>query len=168
MSRQDRQGTRTPAGLEQKYNFGRVFSDQKKENARQDSEMNRQNFSTREFISYATATIVRLSTELTAVRESLQTANDQINGKLKETEETLSKHGIKLADAEMELSQQGKKLLSSEEAVENLEQNVTGILERLSKAEEQVSKFDERVSSAESEIATLKLKVVALENGLQT
>jgi hypothetical protein len=34
MSKQDRQGVRTTQGLEQKYLFGRVFSNQAQENAR--------------------------------------------------------------------------------------------------------------------------------------
>lgn len=50
MSKQDRQGARTPAGLDQKYNLGRVFSNQEKENARLQRDMNLQNMSTRDLL----------------------------------------------------------------------------------------------------------------------
>ena len=50
MSKQDRQAARTPAGLDQKYNLGRVFSNQEKENARLQRDMNLQNMSTRDLL----------------------------------------------------------------------------------------------------------------------
>ena len=72
MSKQDRQGARTPANLEQKYSFGRVFSQQERENARQNEEMNQQNLTMKQFISYASTTIEQLQKDVAAVNETIK------------------------------------------------------------------------------------------------
>lgn len=72
MSKQDRQGARTPAGLDQKYNLGRVFSNQERENARLQQEMNLQNMSTRDLIYYVMGT-------MNSIESDLQTLMDEVD-----------------------------------------------------------------------------------------
>lgn len=72
MSKQDRQGARTSADLEQKYRFGRYFSEQEKENARQNKEMDQQNMTLRDFISIATSTMDGLQKDLSAAQKTIQ------------------------------------------------------------------------------------------------
>lgn len=72
MSKQDRQGARTPANLEQKYSFGRVFSQQERENARQNEEMNQQNLTMKQFISSVTLAIDTLQKDLTAANQTMK------------------------------------------------------------------------------------------------
>lgn len=72
MSRQDRQGARTPAELEQKYNFGDVFSRQEKENAQRTREMSHQQMTTREFIFFAMAAINRIENDLSKINAEIE------------------------------------------------------------------------------------------------
>lgn len=76
-SKQDRQGARTPANLEQKYSFGRVFSRQEKENARQNEAMNQQNLTLNQFISFATLAIEKLQKDMTTANNSIATLADK-------------------------------------------------------------------------------------------
>lgn len=64
MSKQDRQGTRTPAGLEQKYNFGGVFS-------RLDGENKKQNLTMRQFAELVTETISTMQKDIEGLTNSL-------------------------------------------------------------------------------------------------
>lgn len=77
MSKQDRQGVRTPAGLEQKYNFGGVFEQQAKENARQKSEMNQQGLTMKEFISYASGAIDALNKSVQSINKSIESLSNK-------------------------------------------------------------------------------------------
>lgn len=77
MSKQDRQGARTPANLEQKYSFGRVFSQQERENTRQNEEMKKQNLTLKDFISYATSSISKLQNDITAANKKIQSLSDK-------------------------------------------------------------------------------------------
>ena len=71
MSKQDRQGVRTTQGLEQKYSFGKVFTQQERENARQNSEMNQQNLTMKQFIAYANESINKLNTSVESINKSI-------------------------------------------------------------------------------------------------
>lgn len=77
MSKRDRQGVRTPAGLEQKYSFGTFFSEQKKANARQDDALDQTNLTMREFISLAASAIESLQKDMTAANKSIQSLVDK-------------------------------------------------------------------------------------------
>ena len=72
MSKQDRQGARTAANLEQKYSFGRFFSEQERENARQNQELDQANMTMKEFISYASSFIDKLQKDLTTANQTMQ------------------------------------------------------------------------------------------------
>lgn len=70
MSKQDRQGVRTPAGLEQKYNFGNVFS-------RLDSENKNQNLTMRQFAEIITKTITTIQTNIDGLNTSVETLQEK-------------------------------------------------------------------------------------------
>ena len=71
MSKQDRQGARTPAGLDQKYNLGRVFSNQEQENARLQREMNLQNVSTRELLFHVMGMLDSIESDLRTLMDDV-------------------------------------------------------------------------------------------------
>lgn len=71
MSKQDRQGARTPAGLDQKYNLGRVFSNQESENARLQREMNLQHMSTRELIYHVMGMLDSIESDLNTLMDDV-------------------------------------------------------------------------------------------------
>ena len=64
MSKQDRQGARTPANLEQKYNFGGVFS-------RLGAENEQQNLTMKQFAELMTETIVTIQKDIKGLNESV-------------------------------------------------------------------------------------------------
>lgn len=76
MSKQDRQGARTPAGLDQKYNLGRVFSNQERENARLQQEMNLQHMSTRELIYHVLGILESIESDLQILKDDV----DELKG----------------------------------------------------------------------------------------
>ena len=65
MSKQDRQGVRTPAGLEQKYNFGNVFS-------RLNAENQNQNLTMRQFAELVTETIATIQKDIEGLNGNVQ------------------------------------------------------------------------------------------------
>lgn len=181
MSRQDRQGARTPAGLEQKYNFGRVFSDQKKTEARQDSEMSRQSMTMREFILYASAEIDKLHTELDAANQQIvalqeaDTVFDEETAKLEQrlstAEGTITSQGEKITAAEGEIRTHGERITSAEgtitshgERLTNTEGSLSSQGERLLTSEQTLSDHTQRITEAEGDISALEGRVTTLEN----
>lgn len=118
MSKQDRQGARTPANLEQKYSFGKVFNNQAKENARQNSEMSQQNLTTREFISLATSAI-----------DTLQKDVDKVEKLIEELRSLTSVLNDGLTIAEVNISNQGNRLTTAEKAISELGNRVTDLEE---------------------------------------
>lgn len=71
MSKQDRQVARTPAGLDQKYNLGRVFSNQERENARLQREMNLQSMSTRELMYHVLGILDSIESDLYTLKDDV-------------------------------------------------------------------------------------------------
>lgn len=83
MSKRDRQGVRTPAGLEQKYGFGSVFKTQDQENAKQNSEMDQQRMTMNQFITFASSSIDTLNKNITEINKTLTSLSDkdeELNG----------------------------------------------------------------------------------------
>lgn len=74
MSKQDRQGVRTFSGLEQKYNFGSVFS-------RLDAENKEQNLTIREFAELVAETISTIQKDIKTLGEK-DTQLDQVDASL--------------------------------------------------------------------------------------
>ncbi len=68
MSKQDRQGVRTPANLEQKYNFGNVFS-------RLNAENQSQNLTMRQFAELVTETIEVIQKDISGLNKSVESLN---------------------------------------------------------------------------------------------
>lgn len=84
MSKQDRQGVRRASDLEQKYSFGRVFSNQSKLNEEQEQQLDTQRLTLSQFVSYASTAIKSLQNDLAAANnrissfdKSLQSLSDK-------------------------------------------------------------------------------------------
>ena len=70
MSKQDRQGVRTPAGLEQKYNFGNVFS-------RLYGENQQQNLTMRQFAELVTENLATIQKDIEGLNTSVQSLSEK-------------------------------------------------------------------------------------------
>lgn len=79
MSKQDRQGVRRASDLEQKYSFGRVFSNQAKLNESQEQELDTQRLTLSQFVSYASVAIESLRKDVTAANNALSEIDDQFS-----------------------------------------------------------------------------------------
>ena len=77
MSKQDRQGVRKAADLEQKYSFGKVFSNQARLNESQEQELDSQRLTLSQFVSYASVAIETLRKDVTEVNKTLGSIDDQ-------------------------------------------------------------------------------------------
>jgi hypothetical protein len=82
MSKQDRQGARTPANLEQKYNFGKVFS-------RLNAENTEQNLTMRQFAELMAENIINLQKDIqtltkkdTEIEKSIEKSETSLDGKI--------------------------------------------------------------------------------------
>ena len=82
MSKQDRQGARTPANLEQKYNFGKVFS-------RLNAENTEQNLTMRQFAELMAENIINLQKDIqnltkkdTEIEKSIEKSENSLDGKI--------------------------------------------------------------------------------------
>lgn len=152
MSKQDRQGVRRPADLEQKYSFGSVFKNQAKENARQQSEMNQQNLTMKQFISFASSAIETLQKEVDTAEKlivALQIAVSSLEGRMTTAEGNIKKHGTRLTTAE--------------ENIVSIEENVQKIGKRVTTAESNISKHSTRLANVEADFTALEKRVKALE-----
>lgn len=82
MSKQDRQGARTPANLEQKYNFGKVFSRLNAENTEQNLTMRQFAELMVENISTMQKDIKKLTEKDTEIERSIEKSEDSLDGKI--------------------------------------------------------------------------------------
>lgn len=78
MSKQDRQGVRRASDLEQKYSFGRVFSNQSKLNEEQEQQLDTQRLTLSQFVSYASTAIKSLQNDLAAANNRISTFDNSL------------------------------------------------------------------------------------------
>ena len=83
-SKQDRQGVRTTQGLEQKYNFGNVFSRLNTENKEQNLTMRQFSELMVETISNIQKDIENLSKKDTEIEKAMEKSETSLNGKISE------------------------------------------------------------------------------------
>lgn len=83
-SKQDRQGVRTTQGLEQKYNFGNVFSRLNTENKEQNLTMRQFSELMVETISHIQKDIENLSKKDTEIEKAMEKSETSLNGKISE------------------------------------------------------------------------------------
>ena len=159
MNKQDRQGARTPAALDQKYNIGRAFSTQEKENARQNKEMSQQQMTMREFISFATSAIERINSQLAQMGADI--------GLLKEADSTLSSKQAEILAA---LASQCEAIQGMKTSIEQQGGTLAGIGQTLADHSQKISAMDQTLASHGDSISTmagdikqLSEKVAALE-----
>lgn len=110
MSKRDRQGVRTPAGLDQKYNLGGRFSKLEEQDAKQSREMTRQTMTIGEFIPYATSCLSRLDKEVAALRQGMSGNTTSFEKKLAEVQQSISQIHLTLSGINETLSKFDKRL----------------------------------------------------------
>lgn len=142
MSKRDRQGARTPADLERKYEFdfiSRLESDSKK----QSEQIDRQNRTMDEFISNSSTTLTSMERDISRAKKDISSLKVGVN--------SLS---IRISNAE------NKDKTTS--------QSITGLAQRISSAETRLialeADFNARLKTAEETLADLVERVTALES----
>lgn len=83
-AKQDRQGVRRAADLEQKYSFGSVFKNQDSKNKEQSERLDAQNMSMEQFRQYAISYFGKMETAMSKLTEENQTLSENL-GKYWET-----------------------------------------------------------------------------------
>lgn len=152
MSRQDRQGARTPADLERKYNFGQAFSNMEQESTRHGEQISNlaqmqsqfmantnAEFGTQgENVSKAQKDIVALAKRMAAVEGRITTAEQTAL----EQKKALDDSGLWQTAAEMEISALAQRIFE-------LEQDRAVLYQRIETLEEAVSAISLRLSDLE-------------------
>lgn len=161
MSKQDRQGVRTPADLEQKYNFGQAFSDQKAALERHGEQLSRLNDAQTMFVNETSTNFAGLTKRMTASEKDIDALDERANAL-----------GKRLAYAEYTNAQQERSIASLGSGLTNSEQAASALTERMSAAEQSISTLESRmtaaeavVSAMEATIADLTERIIALESG---
>lgn len=144
MSKQDRQGARTPADLEIKYRFGKVFQSQARENASQNSRMNQQDLTLSQFISYAASALDGLRSDVDAAREE----REGLQGAITALE-------TRITDAETNAQTQADALAALETRLQTLETRqrdaeglISGLAESLAALEERIEALEQKEEEA--------------------
>lgn len=155
MSRQDRQGARTPAALDQKYNLGGRFSKLEEQDAKQSREMTKQSMTVGEFIPYAQAFMLRLEKELGTLRQTVADNKISYEDRFKKldtsiTQINLTIHGI------------NESLVRFEGQFASIQQTLNTQAETLSSFNGSLEDFLGRLETVEQEIKTIKSKVPGL------
>lgn len=143
MSKQDRQGARTPADLERKYEFGQALSEMEEASKKQSDQIARQNNTMNEFIGKSSGEIASLEKDVSRAKKDI--SNLKLN---------VTSFSVRLSNIE-----QGDKATS---------QSITGLAQRISSLEKDLSSFktsvNTRLETAESTLTDLVGRVTALES----
>lgn len=155
MSKQDRQGVRRPADLEQKYSFGNVFKEQSRENAQQNSQMNQQRITMSQFMSFASEAIDTLQKDMDAAEKLIAILKEGMSAmdtKMKTAEGNISEHGDRLDVVEKSVKSLNTKMKTVEATISKHgktlsehNESLSSLAKKLTVAEEDIGKLDERI-----------------------
>ena len=155
MSKQDRQGVRTPAGLDQKYNLGGRFSKLEEQDAKQSREMNQQNFTFAEFVSFVSAALIRLEKEISSLKEQVQRSDKDLSEKLTETRRDVTNINISIGGI-------NESLMRYDQRLEGIQQDAMAKESKILEVETTLSDHTTRLETAEQNIVELQEEVSAL------
>ena len=155
MSKQDRQGVRTPAGLDQKYNLGGRFSKLEEQDAKQRREMNQQNFTFAEFVSFVSAALARLEKEISSLKEQTQRSDEDLSVKLTETRRDVTNINISVGGI-------NESLMRYDQRLEGIQQDAMAKESKILEVETTLSDHTTRLETAEQNIVELQEEVSAL------
>lgn len=155
MSKQDRQGVRTPAGLDQKYNLGGRFSKLEEQDAKQSREMNQQNFTFAEFVSFVSAALARLEKEISSLKEQTQRSDEDLSEKLTETRRDVTNINISIGGI-------NESLMRYDQRLEGIQQDAMAKESKILEVETTLLDYTTRLETAEKNIVELQEEVSAL------
>lgn len=154
MSKQDRQGVRTPAGLDQKYNLGGRFSKLEEQDAKQSREMNQQNFTFAEFVSFVSAALARLEKEISSLKDQTQRSDEELSEKLTETRRDVTNINISVGGI-------NESLMRYDQRLEGIQQDAMAKESKILEVESTLSDHTTRLETAEQNIIELQEEVSA-------
>ena len=161
MSKQDRQGVRRPADLEQKYGFGKVFSEQDNTNAKQNEQIDLIRNTVSINNTAGLAAIARLETKVSSVEQTVTEMQEddtvtQLGTRVDEAETAIT--NLQTADDSM-----GKRITAVETAKAAQDKTIANLTERLTSLENTVTGLSTRLTTAETTLSSLEARVAALE-----
>lgn len=139
MSKQDRQGARTPADLERKYDFDQSFAQLEATTKKQNDQISRQ---TNDINDLKTATEVKIASfekDVKNVEKSVST--------LKQNVTSLQ---IRMTNSEIKDKELRQSISGLARSISGLESTLKGLLLKMEKAESTLVELDERVAALES------------------
>ena len=143
MSKQDRQGARTPAELERKYEFGQTLSQLEEATQKQSDLISRQGNTMDDFIASSNSTIASMEKDISNVEKSV----------------TSLKQGVNSLQIRMTNAERRDKELS---------QSISGLAQRISNSEQSHSATTAELAASlkavEETLADLIERVTALES----
>ena len=138
MSKQDRQGARTPADLERKYEFGQALSSIEESTKKQSDQISRQNSTMNDFIA-------RSETEKASLEKSISNLEKSVST-LKQNVTSLQ---IRMTNADTKDKELSKSIYKVSQSVSRLESTVKSLATRLSTAELTLNDLVTRVTALE-------------------
>ena len=146
MSKQDRQGARTPAELEQKYEFGKSMSDLEAVAEKQGEQLSRQKQTMNQFMSDSDTNFKTIEAGLARAEKNIFTLKTNVS--------SLSNRMTAAEKKDKVLDQKVSALIKS---ASSLEQNSSGVDKKLAALEKQLK-------TVEDTLADLVDRVTALES----
>jgi chromosome segregation ATPase len=159
MSKQDRIFVRTPTGLDQKYDFGKAFSDLEQVTKNQGKQITTQGNAFSQYQEHTDLRLGNLEGRMTNAENDVAFLETDVKN-LKQRM-TTAEHGISNLEGRMKTAEQnvvalGNRATSSENRISALE-NQMGTLTMA------VTELSHKVSSAENAITALEARVLKLE-----
>jgi chromosome segregation ATPase len=153
MSKQDRQGARTPAELEQKYAFGKSMSDLEAATMKNSDQLSRQNQTMTQFMSDSNDKYGTLEAGLYRAEKNISTVKTQV-----------SSLSTRMSAAEKKNKEQDQKVSALIKSASALEQNSSGVDKKMVALEKTVADLTKQLKTAEETLADLVERVTALES----
>ncbi len=153
MSKQDRQGARSPAELEQKYAFGKSMSELEAIAKSQGEQLTRQNQEMTQFKSESDYQFQSLEAGINRAEKNISSLKDSVS--------SLSTRMSAAEKKDKDLERKVSVLLKS---ASSLEQNSSGANKKIAALEKTVADLTKQLKTAEESLSDLIERVTALES----
>ena len=146
MSKRDRQGARTPADLERKYEFGQSLSEMEEVSKKQSDQIARQNDTMNDFMASSYGKFASQDKDISNLEKNVSTLKQNVTS-LQIRMTNAEKRDREISQSITGLANSGQ---SSSVRLSKLEATVTDLTARLKTAEETLADLIERVTALES------------------
>lgn len=155
-AKQDRQGVRRAADLEQKYSFGSVFKNQDSKNKEQSERLDAQNMSMTQFKSFSTNKMEMLQGSLTDLDGELESFQSQIAAQL-------AAHDSRLDSLNNRISVNESDIQSINDAISSIRSSISSLNSSISSLSSTLTNHSETLGYLTTQLDSLRDRVAALE-----